>query len=120
MHDKREMLISLLSSAIFFLVTMWIMFYWLVANSEVDKAFVLMIAPCIGLFCTVLYAQYRFAYEYIGIIPVGYDGKIDWDIPIYILTLIVVYLVGCYLLSGSASFIDFINKYFIDVILSYQ
>lgn len=113
------MIISLI-----FLVLMWGGFYWLATNAYVEMASLQLIS--IILITILSVAEYEIQIIKYPFYSSSYSSLIErkcrfnWALLIYIFILLVVFIIGCYLLSGSSSFAEFINKYFVDVILKRQ
>ena len=103
MIDKKELAYLTIASTVF-LTLMWGVFYWFSIHSYIDMAFLLLSSIFFLAASSV----------------VEYDCDSNWILIAYIFILFIVFVAGCYLLSGTASFVEFANKYFIDIIAKWQ
>lgn len=119
MNEYKECIILSVAFAIF-LFFMWIGFYWLSSNLRYDLAFLQMTSLGLLMISSTILIEYEYGRDRIWDISNGWKEVINWSIVRYILILFVIFMIGCYLLSGSPSVEDFVNKYFINVILERQ
>ena len=106
--------------SIAFLILLWCGFYWLATNSYVELVFLLLTSLIVILSgSTLAYAWEIHHCSWAASTP-EQKRRTTRALLIHALIFIIVFVVGCFLLSGSPSFAEFINKYFVDVIAKRQ
>lgn len=106
---RNKELIQALLLSIGFLILMWSGFYWLTINSYIDLAYLQIVSLSLLIIGVIIMFEWE---------TVEWHHKPDWTLAGCLLLFLVVFILGCFILSGSGSIANFIDKYFITVNLN--